>query len=145
MPWNMTNYPNSLKNFDETLRKKIIDIANALLAKGYDEDHAIPIAIDQGKDWYASSPKAEISDFAQEPDPSINDEHNTEGVNSKLLDNDVAVFYEDEVWKVKTINAKRVTDSFDTKKEALQRAKEIANNRDSNVIKFTKGGKKQSK
>ena len=41
MPWNMNDYPASLKNFDNLLRKKIIDIANALLANGYDDNQEI--------------------------------------------------------------------------------------------------------
>lgn len=45
MAWNMQDYPDSLKNFDALKRKKMIDIANALLDGGYSEDRAIPIAI----------------------------------------------------------------------------------------------------
>ena len=31
MPWNKNNYPDSMKNLDEEVRKKAIEIANALL------------------------------------------------------------------------------------------------------------------
>ncbi|CAD2071747.1 DUF2188 domain-containing protein [Jeotgalicoccus meleagridis] len=50
MAWNMQDYPDSLKNFDALERKKIIDIANALLDSGYDESRAIAIATSEGKD-----------------------------------------------------------------------------------------------
>ena len=55
MAWNMQDYPDSLKNFDELQRKKIIDIANALLDSGYSEERAIPIATSEGKDLYENS------------------------------------------------------------------------------------------
>lgn len=35
MPWNVRDYPASMKNLDPLVRKKAIDIANALLADGY--------------------------------------------------------------------------------------------------------------
>lgn len=60
-----------------------------------------------------------------------------------MLDNDVEVFYEDEQWKVKTVDAERASDTFDKKSDAIERAKEIAENRDANVISYTKDGKKQ--
>jgi uncharacterized protein YdaT len=34
MPWNMTDYPASMKNMDKLTRKKAIDIANALIRRG---------------------------------------------------------------------------------------------------------------
>ncbi len=43
MPWNVRDYPASMKNLDPLVRKKAIDIANALLADGYSDDRAIPI------------------------------------------------------------------------------------------------------
>ncbi|MGE7603744.1 hypothetical protein ACQKL5_14820 [Peribacillus sp. NPDC097675] len=49
MPWNKRDYPNSMKNLDEDVRAKAIEIANALLDDGYDDGKAIPIAIDRAK------------------------------------------------------------------------------------------------
>lgn len=40
---------------------------------------------------------------------------------------------------MKTKDAKRATGTFDTKEEAVARAKEIADNRDSKVIEHNKG------
>ena len=34
MPWNMKDFPASMKNLDKLTRKKAIDIANALLDEG---------------------------------------------------------------------------------------------------------------
>lgn len=51
MPWTEKDYPSSWKNFDETTRRKAIDIANALLEEGYEEGRAIPIATSQAEKW----------------------------------------------------------------------------------------------
>lgn len=51
MPWTKTNYPDSMKNLSEKVRNKAIEIANALLDEGYDEDRAIPIEISQAEKW----------------------------------------------------------------------------------------------
>ena len=143
MPWNMQDYPDSLKNFEPLLRKKIIDIANALEESGYEDDRAIPIAINEGKDWYNNASQSERDDFDKEANPQKDDEHDTSSANPDLIDNDVEVFYEEEQWKVKTVDAERASDTFDIKADAIERAKEIAENRDAKVISYTKDGKKQ--
>lgn len=143
MPWNMQDYPDSLKNFEPLLRKKIIDIANALEESGYEDDRAIPIAINEGKEWYNNASQSERDAFEKEANPQKDDDHDTSSANPDLLDNDVEVFYEDEQWKVKTVDAERASDTFDKKSDAIERAKEIAENRDANVISYTKDGKKQ--
>lgn len=143
MPWNMQDYPDSLKNFEPLLRNKIIDIANALEESGYEDDRAIPIAINEGKDWYNNASQSERDAFEKEANPQKDDDHDTSSANPDLLDNDVEVFYEDEQWKVKTVDAERASDTFDKKSDAIERAKEIAENRDANVISYTKDGKKQ--
>ncbi|PLT28712.1 hypothetical protein CUU66_17035 [Peribacillus deserti] len=51
MPWNKDDYPNSMKNLDEPVREKAIEIANALLEEGYEDGRAIPIAIDKAKEY----------------------------------------------------------------------------------------------
>jgi uncharacterized protein YdaT len=51
MPWNDKEYPESLKNFMAPVRRKAIEIANALLAEGKDEGAAIAIATDKAKEW----------------------------------------------------------------------------------------------
>ncbi len=51
MPWNESHFPRSMLNLPLDIREKAIEIANALLAEGYDEGRAIRIAIAQAKRW----------------------------------------------------------------------------------------------
>ncbi|CCH55662.1 hypothetical protein BN8_04940 [Fibrisoma limi BUZ 3] len=51
MPYTKKEYPASLKNFMAPVRNKAIDIANALLADGNDEQKSIAIATAQAEDW----------------------------------------------------------------------------------------------
>ncbi|NDJ84710.1 MAG: hypothetical protein GYB66_02385 [Chloroflexi bacterium] len=51
MPWTTEDYPASMKNLEEVIRNKAIEIANALLEEGYEEGRAISIAISQAKKW----------------------------------------------------------------------------------------------
>ncbi len=55
MPWNESYYPPSMQNLPPLVREKAIEIANALLAEGYDEGRAIRIAIAQAKRWAAKA------------------------------------------------------------------------------------------
>jgi uncharacterized protein YdaT len=56
MPWNKTDYPNSMKNLPGKVRNKAIEIANALLEEGKigDEGILIATAISRAKDWAAN-------------------------------------------------------------------------------------------
>lgn len=54
MPWTDSNYPQSLKNFMAPVRRKAIDIANALLSDGREEGSAIAIATSQAEAWAES-------------------------------------------------------------------------------------------
>ncbi|WP_416674490.1 DUF2188 domain-containing protein [Egbenema bharatensis] len=51
MPWTYDDYPNSLKNLTAEVRRKAIDIANALLDDGYEEGRSIAIATAQAEKW----------------------------------------------------------------------------------------------
>ncbi|GAB3785628.1 hypothetical protein GCM10028818_47510 [Spirosoma horti] len=51
MPWTTKEYPASLKNFMAPVRNKAIDIANALLAEGTEEQRAIAIATAKAEEW----------------------------------------------------------------------------------------------
>ena len=143
MPWDMNDFPDAFKNFDPLLRKKAIDISNALLDSDYPEDKAIPIAISQAKEWIEDASKDEKEAYQNEKNPTKTDKHDTSSSNPDLLDNDVEVYFEDDSWIVKTKDAKRPSDTFDKKEAAVKRAKEIAENKDSSVIRYTKDGKKQ--
>lgn len=49
MPWDKKNYPDSMKNLDENIREKAIQIANSLVEDGMEEGKAIAVAISQAK------------------------------------------------------------------------------------------------
>jgi uncharacterized protein YdaT len=51
MPWDETNYPVSMKNLPEEVRRKAIEIANALLEEGSDEGRAIAIGTARAEKW----------------------------------------------------------------------------------------------
>jgi len=51
MPWDEDHFPSSMLNLSPIARAKAIEIANALLAQGYDEGRAIRIAIAQARRW----------------------------------------------------------------------------------------------
>ena len=53
MPWDEDYYPRSMLHLEPHVRLKAIEIANALLAEGYDEGKAIRIAIAKAKEWAA--------------------------------------------------------------------------------------------
>lgn len=142
MPWDMNDYPASMKNMDKLVRKKAIDIGNALLDNGYSEDRAIPIAQEQAKEWAENASEKEKKDFEKETNPKKSDKHEQDS-NPDLLDNDVEVFYEEDKWKVQTVQADRPDSTFDKKSDAVKRAKEVAENKESHVIRYTKDGEKQ--
>ena len=53
MPWDESYFPQSMRNLPPLLREKAVEIANALLAQGYDEGKSIRIGIAQAKRWAA--------------------------------------------------------------------------------------------
>ncbi|WP_172250250.1 hypothetical protein [Saccharibacillus deserti] len=57
MPWNKKDYPQSMKNLDERVREKAIEIANALLDEGYEEGRAIAIATAKAEEWDENHPQ----------------------------------------------------------------------------------------
>jgi hypothetical protein len=56
MPWDEDRYPASMSHLPARVRRKAIEIANALLEEGYDEGKAIRIAIAKAKEWAARHP-----------------------------------------------------------------------------------------
>lgn len=135
MPWTMDDYPQTWKNLDELERKKAIDIANAMLKDGYKEGDAIPIATKQAENWYKDASEEELEELKHK---HITQHQKDSSARPELNDEDVHVYYEDDEWKVKTKDAKQASDTFSTKEEAKQRAKEIANNRGTHVIEHKK-------
>lgn len=133
MTWDRRSYPPSMKNLNEYVRDKAIDIANAMVADGYDEENAIPIAISQAKDWYEDASNKEKSEIRKE---DLKDHEKDPSSSAHLQDADVIVEYnkDKEKWQVISKGAKRADSLHDTKKEAKARAEGIANNRDSELI-----------
>ncbi|GAK47555.1 hypothetical protein LOSG293_080410 [Secundilactobacillus oryzae JCM 18671] len=140
MPWSMTDYPNSMKNMDNLVRKKAIDIANALVVDGYAEDRAIPIAMKQAERWFEHASTSEKTDFDEEPNPTKRDHHEKDPSKARLLDADEVVQHQEDGWAVFAKGAERASDVFETKAEAVKRAREIANNKASNVRVYRKDG-----
>lgn len=143
MPWNMKDFPASMKNLDKLTRKKAIDIANALLDEGYPDSRAIPIAIDQAKEWYENASESERRTFEKEKNPSKSDKHDTNPRAGRLLDSDVIVEYAEEQWIVKSKGAKKASNHFDTKKEAIEKGKQVAQNKESTLVIYKKDGTKE--
>ncbi|EMF0472314.1 DUF2188 domain-containing protein [Enterococcus faecium] len=143
MPWNMKDFPASMKNLDKLTRKKAIDIANALLDEGYPDSRAIPIAVDQAKEWYGNASESERRTFEKEKNPSKSDKHDTNPRAGKLLDSDVIVEYAEEQWIVKSKGAKKASNHFDTKKEAIEKGKQVAQNKESTLVIYKKDGTKE--
>jgi len=59
MPWSKNDYPPSMKNLDERVREKAVEIANALLRDGYEEGRAIAIATSQAEEWADNHPSSD--------------------------------------------------------------------------------------
>lgn len=140
MPWNMNDYPASMKNLDPLIRKKAIDIANALLDDGYPDDRAISIATSQAEKWYDNASAAEKKDFQKAKAPQKNDSHDHDKNAKKLMNADVLVKYQEDHWIVISEKASQASDTFDKKEQAVERAKEIAKNKNSSVKVYKQDG-----
>jgi uncharacterized protein YdaT len=51
MPWDESNYPVSMKNLMAPVRRKAIEMANALVAEGMDDGRAIAISTLRAEQW----------------------------------------------------------------------------------------------
>jgi len=51
MPWTTRRFPPSMEHLPARLRRKAIEIGNALLEEGMEEGKAIRIAIAKAKEW----------------------------------------------------------------------------------------------
>ncbi|CEF17862.1 DUF2188 domain-containing protein [Staphylococcus xylosus] len=135
MPWTMEDYPQSWKNFDELERKKAIDIGNAMLKDGYEEENVIPIATKQAESWYRDASDSELQELKNK---KITKHKRDDSANPKLNKKDVHVYYEDDEWKVKSDGAKQASDTFLKKEDAMKRARNIADNRETEIIEHKK-------
>lgn len=133
MPYTKDDYPASLKNFDEATRLKAIDIINAMLKDGYEEDQAIPIGISQAKEWKDSASKKDIKDLKNK---DITNHQKSDKSGARLTDADVIVQYrEDESkWEVRSEGAERADSLHDTKKEAEKRGRQVMDYREGELV-----------
>jgi uncharacterized protein YdaT len=51
MPWSEGAYPPAMQGLHPLVRRKAIEIANALFDEGHDEGFAIRVAIARAKQW----------------------------------------------------------------------------------------------
>lgn len=51
MAWDARSYPDAMRPMEPLLRDKAIEVANALLAEGFDEMRAIRLAIEMVRAW----------------------------------------------------------------------------------------------
>ncbi len=125
-----------MKNLERTVRIKAIDILNAMLEDGYEEDSAIPISISQAKEWIEEADQKEIDELLKKDITT----HEEDSDSARLQDADVRVLYDSEKdrWAVKSEGAKQVDSYYSLKKEAVSRAQEIAENKGTEVIKEKK-------
>ncbi|WP_249871402.1 DUF2188 domain-containing protein [Oceanobacillus saliphilus] len=146
MPWTMDDYPSSMKNLNEVTKKKAIDIANAMVDEGYEEGRAIPIAIEQAKEWRENASNDEVSDYKQQGKPT---QRSKEGrkyqSNPERLEEGQEVVAHEDGWAVKSSGAKRASEVFANKDEAMKRAREIAKNKGSSLTIYKQDGSVQNK
>ncbi|WP_440895457.1 DUF2188 domain-containing protein [Amphibacillus sp. Q70] len=146
MPWDTNDYPSSLKNLDTAIRKKAIDMANTMVEDGYKEGQAIPIATEQAKKWYANASEQEINQviYMSDQDLKQSDDNRSTG-NPELMEKGEHVIPHENGWAVKAQHAKQPSDVFSTKEKAVQRAEEIAENKQTSVIIHKQDGTIQRK
>ncbi len=143
MPWDMEDYPRSLKNFDKVVRKKAIDIANAMLDEGYSEGKAIPIATEQAKEWYDNASEKEITNYEKHGDPTTHSSpHHS---NPELLDEPEYVVPHDDGWAVEAKGAKKAAKVFDDKKDAIKYGEKVAGNKETQLVIYNEDGKIEEK
>ncbi|WP_416148419.1 DUF2188 domain-containing protein [Salipaludibacillus sp. HK11] len=148
MPWDATDYPDSLKNLDTTIRKKAIEIANAMIEEGFKEDQAIPIATEQAKEWYANANNKEINQMKNKTNKSLRErDEKEEDFNSRpeTLEKGEHVYPHDNGWAVQVEDAKQPAFVFNNKHDAIDRAREIAQKKETHLVIHKADGSIQEK
>ena len=119
MIWTKKNYPKAMKNLEEKTRNKAIEIANSLLDDDFDEPRSIAIAIIQANQWASKRKIVQMNGENQHVVP-----HNCK-------------------WAVLKEGNEEVSHIYDTKEEALEKAKYMGKNENVKVIVHGKDGKIQ--
>lgn len=144
MPWTLNDYPSSMKNLNKATKKKAIDIANSMTDEGYDEGRAIPIAIEQAKEWRENASKSEVEEYEKSGKPTERSEEGKKYENNpERLEEAQHVVAHEKGWAVKSSNAKKASKVYDKKQDAINGAKEIADNKGTSLKVFKKDGSLQ--
>jgi uncharacterized protein YdaT len=144
MPWTLNDYPSSMKNLNKATKKKAIDIANSMVDEGYDEGRAIPIAIEQAKEWRENASKKEIEEYKKSGKPTERSEQGKRHENNpQRMDEAQHVVKHEDGWAVKSSNAKKASKVYDKKQDAINRAKEIDDNKGTSLKIYKKDGSLQ--
>ncbi|RST77663.1 DUF2188 domain-containing protein [Siminovitchia acidinfaciens] len=106
MPWSKRDYPESMKNLPDAVRKKAIEIANALLDDDYEEGRAISIGIAQARKYIEG--EVERTEYHVQPDG--------------------------EDWVLKKKEGKKAIFREETKKELLDGAREYVNDHEGILV-----------
>ncbi|BAC12494.1 DUF2188 domain-containing protein [Oceanobacillus iheyensis] len=146
MVWTMQDYPSSMKNLDKATRKKAIDIANSMIDDGYKEGQAIPIAIEQAKEWKQHASQSEINTYQSQGSPTKRSEEGKQSTsNPERLEEGEEVYKHDDGWAVASVGSDRASEVFSVKKEAIARAVEIARNKGTSLTIYKEDGTKEEK
>lgn len=130
MPYTKNDYPNTFKNLPEKVREKAIEILNTLLEdKNMKESIAIPTSISRAKDWAANR--------------GI-DIEKTE-TDSKSHGNDLYILPRDDEWIIKREKSEKASFTFSNKKNAIDKAFEMAEENSVNVTIYDSDGKIQTR
>jgi uncharacterized protein YdaT len=135
MPWNSKDYPNSMKNLPVAVRKKAIEIGNALLEENeLQEGVVIATAISRAKDWAA------------------NRGLKTKSTSKKSRTTDIKKHGEDRYvipfkgeWAVKGEGRKKVEKVFHSKAGAVKKATSEAKKANASVTVQRKNGRVQKR
>ncbi|MDR0125734.1 DUF2188 domain-containing protein [Bacillus zhangzhouensis] len=138
MPWTMEDYPASFQSLDKVIRKKALEIAGKMIQEGYEENRAIPIAINQAKEWKKNATEKEIEDFSS--NGSVTPSKKSSSSRPELMDHAQHVVKHEDGWAVQTEKAKRASAVKETKQEAIDRAKEISSKKGTPTVIHRKDG-----
>ncbi|WP_433745091.1 DUF2188 domain-containing protein [Paenibacillus amylolyticus] len=142
MPWNKQDYPVSMKNLEPRVRHKAIEIANALLDDGYEEGRSIAIATAKAEEWDENHPTPESSksdstsssEHSEHKKSSSADRRHSEPVSSSKSHDNIHVVPTDSGWAIKEEGKSSYLSTFDTKAEAVDKAKELSSQQNIRAI-----------
>ncbi|MFC3041644.1 DUF2188 domain-containing protein [Virgibacillus xinjiangensis] len=143
MPWTMNDYPSSMKNLNTIIKKKAIDIANSMVDEGYEENRAIPIAIEQAKEWHENASQEELDEYKSHGKPTKRSSTKKRENSPERMEEEEQVISHEDGWAVQSAHAKKPDKVYRNKKEAVKRAKEIARNKGTSLKVFKHDGSVQ--